>query len=191
MRSVFDRCLADASTLLTSVRTDGPLLAGLVQASMMVAEAFRTRNRLLVCGNGGSLADAMHVAEEFSGRFRRDRQPYPAIALSDPTHMSCVANDYGFEEVFSRQVSALGHPGDVLFLLTTSGNSLNLIRAAEAGRTEGVQVVGFLGKGGGLLTSLCDVALQFPGETSDRIQELQMLTLHALIEAVEVDLGHA
>ncbi len=190
MRGVFERCLEDSGRLIDEVLADSVLLAGLESAGQLVAECFRRRGRLFVCGNGGSMADAMHVAEEFSGRFRKDRQPYPAIAFSDPSHMSCVANDYGFEYVFSRQVEALGHAGDVLMVLSTSGNSANLIEAATSARGLGVRVVGFLGKGGGAVASLCDLPLVFPGRTSDRIQELHMLTLHALIEGVEKALGH-
>lgn len=190
MRGVFERCLDDSRRLIEAVLADPGLLVGLESAGLLVAECFRRRGRLFVCGNGGSLADAMHVAEEFSGRFRNDRQPYPAIAFSDPSHMSCVANDYGFEYVFSRQVEALGHAGDVLMLLSTSGNSANLIEAAKSAKAIGVRVVGFLGKGGGMVAPLCDLSLVFPGKTSDRIQELQMLTLHALIEGVEKALGH-
>jgi D-sedoheptulose 7-phosphate isomerase len=136
------------------------------------------------------MCDAMHFAEEWSGRFRHDRPPYAAIALSDPAHMSCVANDYGFEHVFSRQVEALGRKGDVLVLLSTSGKSPNIVLAAETAKRVGVSVIGLLGKGGGEVRPLCDVVIHAPGETSDRIQELHMLALHVLIEMVEAELGH-
>lgn len=146
---------------------------------------------MLTCGNGGSMCDAMHFAEEWSGRFRSDRRPYPALALSDPAHMSCVANDYGFESVFARQVEALAQPGDVLVLLSTSGNSPNIVAAARAGKTAGASVIGLLGKGGGEARELCDVVIHAPGENSDRIQELHMLALHVIIEVVEKRLGHS
>ncbi len=190
MRDRLDAALADAERVLREFRTDAATLDAMAEMTRRIAEAFRGEGKLLTAGNGGSLADAMHVAEEFSGRFRRDRRPYPAIALSDPTHMTCVANDYGFEHVFSRQVEALARPGDLVLLLSTSGNSSNLVRAAEIARHKGVAVLGALGKGGGALRPLCDVVLHAPGETSDRIQELHMLAMHAIIEAVEVELGH-
>lgn len=143
----------------------------------------------MACGNGGSLCDAAHFAEELTGRFRADRPALAALALTDPAHLTCVANDFGFEQVFSRLVEALGKQGDVLLALTTSGNSENLVRAAEAARRGGLRVLGFVGRGGGRLAPLCDVVVDAPGETSDRIQEVHMLTLHALIESVEQELG--
>jgi D-sedoheptulose 7-phosphate isomerase len=137
------------------------------------------------CGNGGSMSDAMHFAEEWSGRYRSERPPLPAIAFSDPGHMSCVANDYGYAEVFARQVQALGSEGDLLLMLSTSGNSPNLLRAAEEARSRGVTTVGLLGKGGGKLLPLCDLPIIVPGETSDRIQELHIKIIHIVIETVE------
>lgn len=190
MRDRLDSALADAERLLRAFREDPATLEAMERIVTLIAEAFRGTGKLLTCGNGGSLTDAMHVAEEFSGRFRRDRRPYAGIALSDPAHLTCVANDYGFEFVFSRQVEAMGQPGDVLLVMSTSGNSPNLVRAAEAARERGVAVVGCLGRGGGALAPLCDVILHAPGEGSDRIQELHMLAMHAVIEATEVALGH-
>jgi D-sedoheptulose 7-phosphate isomerase len=153
-----------------------------------VAQCLRNGGKLLSCGNGGSLCDAMHWAEEWSGRFRGDRAPLAAIALSDPAHMSCTANDYGYDEVFARQVAALGAHGDVLLLLSTSGRSANLVRAADEGRRKGCTVVGLLGRGGGPLAPLCDIAIVAPGDTSDRIQELHIKIIHTVIEAVEREL---
>lgn len=190
MRNGLESALADAERLLREFREAPETLEAMEQIVFAIATAFRSNHKLLTCGNGGSLADAMHVAEEFSGRFRRDRRPYPALALSDPAHMSCVANDYGFEHVFSRQVEALCGPGDVVLLMSTSGNSPNILRAAEAAREKGALVVGCLGRGGGEVRPLCDLVLHAPGEGSDRIQELHMLAMHAVIEAVEIELGH-
>lgn len=188
--SVLQRALSTAAQDLESLRANSSLITQLEEAIEMVTGAFRQGNKILACGNGGSLADAMHLCEEFTGRFRHDRKPYPALCLSDPTHMSCVANDYGFEFVFSRGVEAFGASGDILFALSTSGNSPSILEAASVARKNGLKVVGFLGKGGGAVAPLCDLGLVFPGATSDRIQELHMLCLHALIEAVEVNLGH-
>jgi D-sedoheptulose 7-phosphate isomerase len=141
--------------------------------------------KAMSCGNGGSMSDAMHFAEEWSGRYRAERPPLPAIAFSDPGHMSCVANDYGYDEVFSRQVQALGKEGDLLLMLSTSGNSPNLLRAAEEARKKGVTTIGLLGKGGGKLLPLCDLPIIVPGKTSDRIQELHIKIIHIVIETVE------
>lgn len=182
--------LDDASRYLEEFIRDPRTLVAMQRTTELIVEAFRNGGKAMACGNGGSISDAMHFAEEFSGRFRNDRPPLPAIAFSDPAHMSCVANDYGFEHVFSRQVEALGKPGDVLVILSTSGNSPNVLLAAEAAKAKGVFVVGCVGKGGGKLAPMCDVVLDAPGKGSDRIQELHMLALHAIIEAVEVELGY-
>ncbi len=153
-----------------------------------LAAAFQAGAKAMSCGNGGSMSDAMHFAEEWSGRYRKERPPLPAIAFSDPGHMSCVANDYGFSEVFARQVQALGKEGDLLLLLSTSGNSPNLLRAAEEARARGITTVGLLGKGGGTLLPLCDIPIVVPGNSSDRIQELHIKIIHIVIEAVEREL---
>jgi len=137
------------------------------------------------------MADAMHFAEEWTGRFRNDRRPLPAMALSDPTHLTCVANDFGFDHVFSRMVEAFARPEDLVILLSTSGNSSNLLKAAEAAKKAQASVVGLLGRDGGKLAPLCDLTLIAPGGRSDRIQELHMLLLHAVIDAVEHRLGIA
>lgn len=185
---MIERRLSEAADLLDQFRQDPAALEAIHRIVEVVTDCFRRRGRVLCCGNGGSMCDAMHFAEEWSGRFHLDREPYPAIALSDPAHMSCVANDYGYEFVFSRQVQALGHAGDVLVLLSTSGNSPSIVRAAEAARDTGMTVVGLLGKGGGDVLGLCDVVLLPPGQTSDRIQELHMLALHIVIEEAELAL---
>ncbi|HWD37621.1 MAG TPA: SIS domain-containing protein [Fimbriimonas sp.] len=154
-----------------------------------IEECFQNGGKILAAGNGGSMADAMHFAEEWTGRFKNDRRPFPAMALCDPTHLTCVSNDFGFEHVFSRMVAAFARPGDIVLLLSTSGQSANLINAAEEAKQAGATVIGFLGKGGGALTAMCDIVLMAPGKGSDRIQELHMLTLHAIIDAVERRLG--
>jgi D-sedoheptulose 7-phosphate isomerase len=187
MHPVLARAFDDGERLLHEFRACEPEIAQVIQA---ISECFRAGGKLFTAGNGGSMADAMHVAEELTGRFKKDRPALPAIALADPTHLTCVSNDYGFEFVFSRPIEALGKPRDVVVLLTTSGNSANLIRAAEAAKKNQCKVIGFLGKGGGQLRPLCDIAVIAPGETSDRIQELHMFALHAIIEAVEIELGY-
>ena len=177
--------LADAARALDEFARDPATIAAMETMVEAIVAAFKRRGRVLACGNGGSMCDAMHFAEEFSGRFDKDREPYPAIALSDPAHLTCVANDYGFDQVFSRQVDALGHEGDVLLILSTSGNSPNIVRAAETAKARGMVVAGCLGKGGGRVEPHCDIVLHAPGDRSDRIQELHMLALHAVIETVE------
>lgn len=190
MRAIIERSLEEADLLLRQFRADPAMVDAVERTADLVLSTFRSGGKVLACGNGGSMADAMHFCEEWSGRFRADREPYAAIALSDPTHMSCVANDYGFEHVFSRQVRGLGVAGDALLALSTSGGSPNILEAVRAARKKDIRVIGFLGKGGGEVLSLCDVALVAPGKTSDRIQELHMLCLHIVIEAVEKALGH-
>ncbi len=188
MLDTFATSFAEAARVLQQMQDDKPLLDALNALAVELESTFRTGRKALVCGNGGSLADAMHFAEEWTGRFRSDRDPYPVIALADPTHLTCTANDFGYDQVFARGVRAFGQAGDLLFLLSTSGESDNLIEAAKAARERSVTVVGFLGKGGGRLAPMCDRTLVFPGHTSDRIQELHMLSLHVLIESVEARL---
>lgn len=154
-----------------------------------MAEALRNGNKLLAVGNGGSCCDAMHFCEELTGRFRDERAPLAAIACTDPGHLTCVANDYGYDEVFSRWVRVLGRPGDVIVLLSTSGNSTNIIRASEAAVDVGITRVSLLGKSGGALAGTCEHEWIVPGETADRIQEIHMLILHTLIEGIERSLG--
>lgn len=181
MQTAFD----DAANLLNQFKSDPQTFPAMEAISQAISQCFEQGGKLLLCGNGGSLADAMHVAEEFSGHFRLDRAPLPAIALSDPAHMSCVANDYSFDEVFSRQVRALAKPEDLLICFSTSGNSRNLIRAAEEARAKSVRVISALGREGGDLIHLSDIVLMAPGDGSDRIQEIHMLAFHAMIEDVE------
>ena len=177
--------LQEAASLLESFRSSPSTTDSMEAISAAILGCFRSDGKVLVCGNGGSMADAMHVAEEFSGRFRLDRDPLPAIALSDPAHMSCVANDYGYDYVFSRQVKALGKMEDILICLSTSGNSRNLVLAAQEAKAKRMRVISALGRGGGDLLGLSDIVLMAPGEGSDRIQELHMLAFHAIIEDVE------
>ncbi len=165
---------------------------GIQQAARLLSEALRGGRKLMLCGNGGSAADSQHIAAELSGRFVNDRRPLAAVALStDTSTMTCIANDYTFDEVFSRQVMGLGVRGDCLLAISTSGNSRNVIRAAEAARGAGVQVIGLLGKGGGALRALCDVPIVVPSETTARIQEAHIFIGHMLCASVEEALGLA
>ena len=150
-----------------------------------LAEVFNNGNKVLICGNGGSNCDALHFAEEFTGRFRGDRRALPAIAISESSHITCVGNDYGFDYVFSRGVEAYGKPGDMFIGISTSGNSGNVIKAVEAAKKIGMKTCVLLGKDGGKLKGMCDYECIIPGKTSDRVQEIHMMILHIIIEGVE------
>lgn len=150
-----------------------------------LADIFLKGNKVLICGNGGSNCDALHFAEEFTGRFRKDRRALPAIAISDSSHITCVGNDYGFDYIFSRGVEAFGKEGDMFIGISTSGNSANVIKAVEAAKKLGMKTCVLLGKDGGKLRGTCDYEFIVPGETSDRIQEIHMMILHIIIEGVE------
>ncbi|MDX2016333.1 MAG: SIS domain-containing protein [Planctomycetota bacterium] len=186
----FELALRDARAVLAALDGDAktrPFVAALVARC---AAAARAGGKILVCGNGGSLCDAAHFAEELTGRFRADRPPIAAIACADAGHLTCTANDYGFDEVFARWVKALARPGDVVVLLSTSGKSANIVKAAEAAKAAGATTAALLGKGGGPMKGTCDLELVVAGETSDRIQELHMFLLHAVVEGVECTLGY-
>lgn len=183
--------MQNAASALDAFRNSGEALDACEAFGEILTEVYRRGGKAMVAGNGGSMADALHFAEELTGRFRKERRPLPAMALGESTHLTCVSNDYGFDHVFSRMVEAFGQTGDVLILLSTSGNSKNLVLAAEAARERGVKIVGMLGRGGGALGPLCDLVVMAPGETSDRIQEIHMLVLHVVIEAAEKELGLA
>jgi D-sedoheptulose 7-phosphate isomerase len=178
--------LSEARELLDRFISDAQQLERLVYAAEIMANALRHDKKILSCGNGGSMSDAMHFAEELSGRFRNDRPAYAALALSDPAFLSCVANDYGYEQVFARGVQAFGQRGDVLLAISTSGNSANVLRAAEAARAQNMKVIALTGKDGGALATLADVELRVPhAGFADRIQEVHIKIIHCLIEEIE------
>jgi len=179
----------EAALVLQAFRDSAECMTGVRRFVEAAAQALRGGKKLLACGNGGSMCDAMHFAEEWTGRFRRDRSPLPAIAFSDPSQLTCIANDFGYDQVFARSVQAYGNAGDVLVALSTSGNSPNVLAAVEAARERGLTSVGLLGKGGGELRSKVDIPIVVPrAETSDRIQEVHIKVLHIAIEAVEREL---
>lgn len=189
--TILARSFAEGKECLERFITDRDAQSALLEVAAELVKTFESGGKVLIAGNGGSMADAIHFAEEWTGRFRKERRPYPAMALADSCHLSCVANDYGFDHVFSRMVDAFARPEDLVILLSTSGNSPNVVLAAEAARAIGSKVVGFLGRDGGKLKPLCDIVVMAPGATSDRIQEIHMMCLHILIEAAEVELGAA
>lgn len=156
------------------------------QFAELIVDIHRRGNKILVAGNGGSLCDAAHFAEELTGFFRKPREALPAIALTEPGHITCVGNDVGFDQIFSRSIEALGRPGDLFIALTTSGNSPNLVRAVQTARQLGLKTVTFLGKGGGRLKGVADLELIIENfTTSDRIQEAHMAAMHIAIEHME------
>ena len=162
------------------------------QAGTLIGEALAAGRKLMLCGNGGSAADSQHIAAELTGRFIHDRRPLAAVALTtDTSALTSIANDYSFDEVFARQVTALGAPGDCLIGISTSGNSRNLIKAAEAARGIGMHIIGLLGRDGGALRALCDVAIVVPSATTARIQEAHIMIGHTLCGMVESALGLA
>lgn len=155
--------------------------------ALKMQDCFKSGNKVIIAGNGGSLCDASHFAEELTGLFRKLRPALPAIALSEPGHITCVANDIGFESIFSRGVEAYGKKGDIFIGLTTSGNSPNIVKAIHSAKEMGLTTVAFLGKGGGKLLGCADFEIVIDGyETSDRIQEAHMAAIHIIIEAVEI-----
>ncbi|HEX2839597.1 MAG TPA: SIS domain-containing protein [Phycisphaerales bacterium] len=180
--------LTEAHRVLAVLLADPALIAQIDTAAATLARTIRTGNKVLAIGNGGSMCDAAHFAEELTGRFRADRRPLPALAGNDPGHLTCTANDYGFEFVFSRWVEALGQPGDALIILSTSGNSPNCLKAAHTAKAKGLHTIALLGKQGGQLAPLAHTPIIAPGTTSDRIQELHMLILHIFVEAIEASL---
>ena len=153
--------------------------------SQELALAYKNGKKSLIAGNGGSNCDAMHFAEEFTGRFRKDRKALPSISISDSSHITCVGNDYGFDFVFAKGVEAFGQEGDFFFGISTSGNSKNIIEAVKMAKEKKLKTVALLGKDGGKLKGVCDYEFIIPGETSDRIQEVHMIILHIIIEGVE------
>ncbi len=179
------KSLVEAQETLQKFLADPNLLKKCEEFSHILITSFKSGGKLLTCGNGGSHCDAMHFAEEFTGRYRKDRRPLGALALGDASHTTCVSNDYGFEYVFSRQVQGLGRKGDVLVGLSTSGNSKNVILAVQEAKKLGIKTVALLGKDGGELKGLADLSIVIPAQTSDRIQEMHIKIIHTVIETVE------
>ena len=159
-------------------------------AGELLVNSIKSGGKAISCGNGGSMCDAMHFAEEMTGRFRDNRKALPAVSISDASHISCVGNDYGYEEIFSRYVDSIGRKEDVLLAISTSGNSENVLRAAKVAKDKGIKVIGLTGKSGGKLAELCDVEIRVPHMGyADRIQEIHIKVIHSLIHFVEENLG--
>lgn len=183
--------LQEAHELLGRVLADPALLAQVDKAGQILIDSLKAGGKVLSAGNGGSHCDAMHFAEELSGRYRDNRPALAAIAISDPSHITCVGNDYGFEFIFSRQVEALGRPGDVFLGLSTSGNSANILAAAKAAKARGMKVILLMGKDGGKMKGLADAEIIVPHfGYADRIQEIHIKFIHALMDQIEIGLGY-
>lgn len=186
MQALIQQELLQAQSVLTTFMTNAANGVAIEAAARLMANALNGGRKIISCGNGGSHCDAMHFAEELSGRYRTDRPALAGIAISDTSHLSCVGNDYGFEFVFSRFIEGLGQAGDVLLGISTSGNSANVIRAVEAARRKGMAVVLLTGKDGGRLAGSADVEICVPHVGfADRIQEVHGKVIHVLILLIE------
>jgi D-sedoheptulose 7-phosphate isomerase len=176
----------EAQSILNTFLNNPENFIALENAGKIMVDSIRNGGKIISCGNGGSLCDAMHFAEELTGRYRNDRPALPAIAISDVSHMACVGNDYGYEFVFSRYLEALGKSGDVLLAISTSGNSKNVLNAIEVAKKTGIKVIGLTGKDGGKMANLCDVEIRSPySEYADRAQEIHIKCIHSLIDYIE------
>ncbi|MBT0728386.1 D-sedoheptulose 7-phosphate isomerase [Rosenbergiella australiborealis] len=181
--------LNEAAKTLEQFLSQDANLHAIQQAAVLLATSFKQGGKVLSCGNGGSHCDAMHFAEELTGRYREDRPGYPAIAISDVSHLSCVSNDFGYEYVFSRFIEAVGQSGDVLLGISTSGNSANIIRAVSAARLKGMKVITLTGKDGGKMAGTADVEIRVPHfGYADRIQEIHIKIIHILILLIEKEM---
>jgi D-sedoheptulose 7-phosphate isomerase len=182
MKAILDRAVADLSAVLPLISGLGPQLERLGRACMT---CWNNRGKLLIAGNGGSAADAMHFAEELVVRYAKNRRALAAMALADPTAITCAGNDFGYDTIFSRQIEAFGNPGDIFIGMSTSGNSSNILRAIEVARKQSLLTVAFTGKDGGKMKGLCDIELIVPSPHTPRIQECHKLLYHALCEWVD------
>ena len=194
MNTIFERMklrdhFEEGARLADAVLRDEAFLATMERGAQLLVQALGSGHKILSCGNGGSMCDAMHFAEELSGRYRDDRKPFAALSLSDPSAMTCIGNDYGFEQVFARQTQALGQAGDVLLAISTSGNSANVLAAATQAKALGMGVLALTGNDGGKLAGMADVEVRVPWSGyADRIQEVHIRCIHAWIHAVEQQL---
>jgi len=158
----------------------------IVQAGEIMASSILNGGKIISCGNGGSMCDAMHFAEELTGRYRDDRRAIPAVSISDPSHITCVGNDYGFDAIFSRYIEGVGNQNDVLLAISTSGNSKNILNAIDAAKAKNIKVIGLTGKTGGVMASVCDVEIRAPhSDYADRAQEIHIKVIHSLIDFLE------
>jgi D-sedoheptulose 7-phosphate isomerase len=176
----------EAQQVLSEFLANENNFTAIEKAGQLMVQSLKNGGKIMSCGNGGSLCDAMHFAEELTGRYRDNRPAIGAIALSDASHMACVANDYGYEYVFSRFLEGIGREGDVLLAISTSGNSANVLKAIESARKIGIQIIGLSGKDGGKMAGVCDVEIRAPhSKYADRAQEIHIKVIHSLIDYIE------
>lgn len=184
-KSLIQKNLEEAQSVLAEF-LKGDNIEKISQAAELMAESIKNSGKIISCGNGGSMCDAMHFAEELTGRFRNNRKAIAAVSISDPSHISCVGNDYGYDFIFSRYVEAMGSENDVLLAISTSGNSENVYQAVKVAKGKGMKVVGLTGKDGGKIGALCDVEIRAPhSEYADRAQEIHIKVIHSLIHCIE------
>lgn len=188
MKSEAARSLQESIDLLTKIISSTDLLDLVNESINVMSSAFQHNNKIISCGNGGSMSDAIHFAEELTGRYKQNRKALPAIAISDPGHISCVSNDYGYDQIFSRFLQAHGNKGDILLAISTSGNSSNVINAVHEAKKLQMISVGLLGKDGGALKKLVDFPIVIPSMATERIQEIHIKLIHIFIEGIERNL---
>ena len=185
-KNIIHKNFAESTDILAEFVANKKNFSAIEKAGNLLVASIKKGNKIISCGNGGSMCDAMHFAEELSGRFRENRKALPAISISDPSHISCVGNDFGYDFVFSRFIEAIGNKGDVLLAISTSGNSKNVINAINAAKKKGMKVIGLTGKDGGKIALLCDVEIRAPfSKYADRAQEIHIKVIHSLIHFVE------
>ena len=178
--------LTQASNVLNDFMNQPDCIASIEAAAKVMVEAIQNGGKIISCGNGGSMCDAIHFAEELTGRYRENRKPIPALAISDPSHLSCVSNDFGYDHVFSRYVEALGKEGDVLLGISSSGNSKNVIEAIQSAKKSGMKTIALTGKGGAKMAEIADIVINVPHQGfADRIQEIHIKVIHILILLIE------
>jgi D-sedoheptulose 7-phosphate isomerase len=179
----------EAQNILNDFISNERNFENIKQAGEIITQSIQSGKKVISCGNGGSMSDAMHFAEELTGRFRDHRQAIAAISISDPTHISCTANDYGYDYIFSRYIEAVGQKGDTLFAISTSGNSKNVLEACRVAQKKGMKIIALTGKDGGILANNCDIELRAPtSEFADRAQEIHIKIIHAIIHYIEDNL---
>ena len=190
MKELIRTSLIEAEQTLASFLADEKTVESIAQAADYCSTSLRNGHKIISCGNGGSLCDATHFAEELTGRYRNNRRPLPAIAINDPAYMTCTGNDFSFNDVFSRYIEGVGCEGDVLIAISTSGNSANIVRAAQQAKVQGMKVIALTSKGLNKLAEVADIAICAPKAAhSDRIQEIHIKVIHILIQAIESELG--
>ena len=192
MENIIGNNFREMADVLQRFIDDDSNIGKIKDAASIMIEALSHGNKIISCGNGGSMCDASHFSEELLARFRGDRIALPAIAISDPAYITCVGNDYGFDQIFSRYIEACGRKGDVLLGISTSGNSEDVVKAVEMARQKGMKVVVLTGKSNGKLTAYCDVDICTPPtKFSDRAQEIHIKVIHTLVQLIERGMGLA